>query len=312
MQFSSEGSLTLKMEILILGGQGMLGHKLFQRLRLGHPETYCTIRSSICAPGAANLDLFHHGGVIENIDASDFPALERLLLEHTPRVVINCIGIVKQRNEAKESVLSIAINALLPHQLAEICQRWGGRLIHFSTDCVFSGRRGNYDEEDLSDAEDLYGRTKYLGEVTGGRALTLRTSIIGRELGHRESLLEWLLAQNHKRISGYTQAIFSGVTTNYMAKVVENVIENYPDLAGLYQVTSQTISKFDLLCLLRNEYQLDIEIARDADFFCDRSMSGKKFENATGGVCPAWPELAAELASDETPYEKWKQISARN
>ncbi len=274
------------MEILILGGQGMLGHKLFQRLRLRHPGTLCTIRGSIHAPESAKFDLFQKGGVIENVDAGDFPALAKLLLTHTPKVVINCIGIVKQRHDAKKAVQCIAINALLPHQLAEMCGRWGGRLIHFSTDCVFSGNRGNYDEEDISDAEDLYGRTKYLGEVIGGRALTLRTSIIGRELGHRESLLEWLLGQNHKRVSGYTHAMFSGVTTNYMAKVVEDLIENHPHLSGLYQVTSSTISKFDLLCLLRSEYQLDIEITADPSFFCDRSMSGAKFAKATGSVSP--------------------------
>jgi dTDP-4-dehydrorhamnose reductase len=295
---------TLTMEILILGGQGMLGHKLFQRLRSRYPETYCTIRGSIDAPEIANFDLFQRGGVIENIDALRLPVLERLLLQHTPKVVINCIGIVKQRRQAKEAVPSITINALLPHQLAEICQRWGGRLIHFSTDCVFSGKHGNYDEEDSSDAEDLYGRTKFLGEVSAGRALTLRTSIIGREVGHRESLLEWLFAQDHKRISGYTQAMFSGVTTNYMAKVVENLIENHPDLSGLYQVTSKTITKFDLLCLLRRAYRLDIEITPDPNFICDRSMSGRKFERATGSACPLWPELAAELSLDDTPYEK--------
>ena len=142
------------MDILILGGQGMLGHKLFQRLRLRHPETYCTIRGSIHAPEIANIELFQNGGVIENIDVLTFPVLERLLLQHTPKVVLNCIGVVKQRTEAKKAIPSIAINALLPHRLAEICARWGGRLIHFSTDCVFSGKRGNYDEEDCSDAED--------------------------------------------------------------------------------------------------------------------------------------------------------------
>ena len=142
--------------------------------------------------------------------------------------------------------------------------------------------------------------------MSAGRALTLRTSIIGRELGNREALLEWLLAQQHKRISGYTRAMFSGVTTNYMARVVEDLIENHPGLGGLYQITSRTISKFDLLCLLRSEYQLDIEVTPDPNFSCNRSMSGGKFEKSTGIVCPTWLELVAELANDDTPYEKWK------
>jgi dTDP-4-dehydrorhamnose reductase len=294
------------MEILILGGAGMLGHKLFQYLRRRHPETYCTIRNSITEAPLRKVDLFQSGHVMENIDVSDFQTLERILLENTPKVVVNCVGIVKQRLDAQKPIPSIAINALLPHQLAGVCNRWGGRLIHFSTDCVFSGRRGDYQEEDCSDAEDLYGRTKFLGEVTTGRAITLRTSIIGRELAHRESLLEWFLKQDHQHISGFTRAMFSGVTTNYMAKVVECLIEDHQDLAGLFQVTSAAISKFDLLCLLRQAYRLDITITPESNFFCDRSMKGDKFTNATGCTCPPWPELATELANDDTPYERWK------
>jgi dTDP-4-dehydrorhamnose reductase len=294
------------MEILILGGSGMLGHKLFQHLRQRHPDTYCAIRSSINDECVRKVDLFRSGNIVENIDAMDFSALERLLLQTTPEVVINCIGIVKQRDDAKKPIPSISVNALLPHRLATVCDRWGGRLIHFSTDCVFSGKSGNYREDDFADAEDLYGRTKLLGEVVGGRAVTLRTSIIGRELAHRESLLEWLLNQNHKHISGYTRAMYSGVTTNYMAKVVENLIEDFPDITGLYQVTSQTISKFDLLSKLIKAYGLDIEVTPDADFFCDRSMKGDKFTKATAIVCPPWAKLVAELAGDDTPYDRWK------
>jgi dTDP-4-dehydrorhamnose reductase len=294
------------MDILILGGAGMLGHKLFQRLRQSHPETFCTIRGSVNEGALRKVELFHTGNVIENFDVSDFSAIERLLRHHKPAVVINCIGIVKQRAEATKPIPSIEINSLLPHRLASVCEDWRGRFIHFGTDCVFSGQAGNYSEEDFSDAHDPYGRTKFLGEVVCGRALTLRTSIIGRELSHRESLLEWLLQQSHKRISGFTRAMFSGVTTNYMARVVERLIDDHPNLSGLYQVTSPTISKFDLLCLLKTAYQLDIEIVSDSNFFCDRSMKGDKFAQATGLECPSWPELVAEISDDETPYEKWK------
>lgn len=293
-----------KMEVLILGGAGMLGHKLFQYLGTRFPETYCTIRGSIHDERLAKIGLFRSGRVMERVDATDFPSIERLLLDNTPKVLINCIGIVKQRQEAKKAVPSITVNALLPHQLAQVCDRWGGRVIHFSTDCVFSGKRGDYQEEDFADAEDLYGRTKYLGEVTSGRSLTLRTSVIGRELLHRESLLEWFLMQNHKRISGYTRVMFSGVTTNCMARVVQNLIEQHPDLCGLYQVTSQTISKYDLLCRLRQAYKLSVEITPDSNFFCDRSMKGEKFSKATGYISPSWSELIAELANDDTRYER--------
>jgi dTDP-4-dehydrorhamnose reductase len=294
------------MEILILGGAGMLGHKLFQRLRRAYPETYCTIRGSISDSSSRNIDLFQEGNVVESLDASNFPSVEQLLLNRKPRVLINCIGIVKQRPAAKEPVPSIEINALFPHRLAIVCETWGGRLIHFSTDCVFSGRGGNYTEEDIADAEDLYGKTKALGEVKSGTVITIRTSIIGRELTHRESLLEWFLQQNHKTVRGFTRAMFSGVTTNYLARVIESIVLANTQIAGLYQVTSPTISKYDLLRFLADAYRLDVEILPDRDFFCDRSMKGDKFANATGLNCPAWPELIGELATDDTPYGKWR------
>jgi dTDP-4-dehydrorhamnose reductase len=311
------------MEILILGGAGMLGHKLFQRLRTSHPDTACTIRGTVASSALSHIDLFQHGGVIEGMDASDTSALQNLLAQEKPCVVINCIGVVKQRAAAKQPIPSIEINALLPHRLAESCRRIGARLIHFSTDCVFSGRRGNYTEEDISDAEDLYGRAKYLGEVACGGALTLRTSIIGRELARDESLLEWFLSESRLRnaterplghhdyepVHGFTRAIYSGVTTNYLARVVEELVPEHPDLSGLYQVAAQPISKFDLLRLLRDAYRLDIEITPDSSLFCDRSMKGDKFARATGLITPTWPELVDELANDDIPYDKWKQTA---
>jgi dTDP-4-dehydrorhamnose reductase len=292
------------MEILILGGAGMLGHKLFQRLKQSHPDTCCTIRGLVHDDPLKDVEVFHTGQVIENCDVRDWPALQRLLSRLRPKIVVNCVGVVKQRPEAKQPIPSIEINALLPHKLASICKSWGGRLIHFSTDCVFSGQRGNYTEDDESDAQDLYGRSKFLGEVTAKGAITIRTSIIGREFEHRESLLEWFLRQDHKCVSGYTRAMFSGVTTNYLARVVDKLIVDFPQLTGLYQVTGPTISKFELLGLLREAYQLDIEIVPDEEFSCDRSMKGDKFEQATGYVTPGWSTLVAELASDDTSYEK--------
>ena len=311
------------MEILILGGAGMLGHKLFQRFRTSHPDTACTIRGTVASSALSHIDLFQHGGVIEGMDASDTSALQNLLAQEKPCVVINCIGVVKQRAAAKQPIPSIEINALLPHRLAESCRRIGARLIHFSTDCVFSALRGNYTEEDISDAEDLYGRTKYLGEIACGGALTLRTSIIGRELARDEALLEWFLSESRLRnaterplghhdyepVHGFTRAIYSGVTTNYLARVVEELVPEHPDLSGLYQVAAQPISKFDLLRLLRDAYRLDIEITPDSSLFCDRSMKGDKFARATGLITPTWPELVDELANDDIPYDKWKQTA---
>lgn len=293
------------MNVLVLGAGGMLGHKMFQVLRERFPDTVGTIRGAIKDEFYRNIDLFHKGNVIENINTEDFPALENKLSDLQPQVIVNCIGIIKQRPGAVAPIPNITLNALLPHKLAKICDQVGGRLIHFSTDCVFSGKRGGYLEDDLSDAEDLYGKTKYLGEVAAEHAVTLRTSMIGRELTKRKSLLEWLLSQNHAKVPGFKKALYSGVTTNHLAEVVGDVIEYHPKLTGLYQVTAQTISKYDLLCLLRDAYNLDIEVVPDEAFFCDRSMIGDKFHRATGYVCPSWLELAVQLANDPTPYDDY-------
>jgi dTDP-4-dehydrorhamnose reductase len=179
-------------------------------------------------------------------------------------------------------------------------------MIHFSTDCVFSGKKGDYTEDDPSDAEDIYGKSKYLGEALPDNALVLRTSIIGRELVHADSLLEWFLSQNHKTVRGFKRAWWSGVTTNHLAAQVAKFIGMYPQLTGLYQVSSGKISKFDLLQLVREAYHLDIEIIPDHDFFCDRSLSGERLRAATGYVCPPWSELLRELVNDSTGYDNYK------
>jgi dTDP-4-dehydrorhamnose reductase len=307
------------MNVLILGGAGMLGHKVFQHLKDRLPDTWCTVRGSVADAHALAPSIFA-ANLVGGVDAADWPALERLLREHRPRVIVNCIGVIKQRSEAKSAVPSITINALLPHRLAELCQRWDARLIHFSTDCVFSGERGNYTEDDFSDAHDLYGRTKFLGEVSTRNALTLRTSIIGRELTQFRSLLEWFLAEagrngeartkpahGRRRVQGFARAFYSGVTTNYLAELVGQIITAHPQLHGLYQVTSDTISKFELLTLLRDAFHLDCEIQPQEEFFCDRSMKGDKFVAATGLRTPPWHHLAAQLANDPTPYEEWRK-----
>ena len=294
------------MKILVLGASGMLGHKMFQVLRERYENTGGTIHRSVHDAPFANISLLQDKRIIAHVDAENFPALASLLRHIEPDVIVNCIGVIKQRSEAKAALPSITINALLPHQLAEVCSEWGGRLIHFSTDCVFSGERGNYTEEDDADAKDLYGKTKYLGEVATDNAITLRTSIIGRELYHHHSLLDWFLSQNGNTVRGFKRAIYSGVTTNHLAEVVADLIAQHPRLSGLYQVTGRTISKYDLLCLLRDAWHMQVEIIPDENFVCDRSMLGHKFQQATGYLAPTWPELVAQLAADTTPYHEWR------
>ena len=299
---TSEVSLPM---ILILGGTGMLGHKLFQHFLPRFPGTICTMHRHASDAPYNRIALFQGTGVIEGIDFIDFKNLTKLLLNLKPEVIVNCIGVIKQRVEASSPIPTITVNSLLPHQLAELCAKWGGRLIHFSTDCVFSGRQGMYKEGDPSDAEDLYGKTKFLGETTEANALTIRTSIIGRELVNHRSLLDWFLSNKGGCVKAYRKSIYSGVTTNHLAEVVSDIILRHPLLQGVYQVASEPISKHDLLYLLRGAYDLDVAIDPVDGEDVNRSMDGSKFRDATGYICPPWPTLVQQLVEDPTPYEQW-------
>jgi dTDP-4-dehydrorhamnose reductase len=258
--------------VMVLGGAGVLGHKMFQTLRERFDGVFCTVREDVRKQPFERVELLQGDDIVPGVDVTDFPALEGILSAFRPEYVVNCVGVIKQRAEAVSPIPSITINSLLPHKLAQMAAVWGGRVIHFSTDCVFSGKRGEYTEEDHSDAGDLYGKTKFLGEVAVANALTLRTSIIGRELTEHRSLLDWFLSQKQKTVRGYRRVIYSGVTTNFLAELVASIIQEHPGLNGLYQVASDPISKYDLLCLLREAYQLDVRIEPDDLEMSDRSM----------------------------------------
>jgi dTDP-4-dehydrorhamnose reductase len=292
---------------MVLGGAGMLGHKMFQALRERFAGTFCTVRNDVRKPPFDRIELLQEAEVVPGVDVTDYPALEAILSAFRPEYVVNCVGVIKQRAEAGSPIPSITINSLLPHKLAQMAARWGGRVIHFSSDCVFNGKRGGYVEGDFSDAEDLYGKTKFLGEVAVANALTLRTSVIGRELTEHRSLLDWFLAQDHKTVRGYRRVIYSGVTTNHLAELAASIIREHPGLNGLYQVASEPISKYDLLCLLREAYQLDVHMEPDDLEVSDRSMMYDRLREAIAYKCPPWPVLARQLAEDNTPYEKWSE-----
>ncbi len=229
-------------------------------------------------------------GFVSGVDVESLDSLTRMFATVQPDVVINCIGIVKQLADANDPLIALPINALLPHRLARLAQVAGARLIHMSTDCVFSGAKGNYVESDLPDAYDLYGRSKLLGEVDYPNAVTLRTSIIGHELTGNRSLIDWFLSQTAD-VQGYKNAIFSGLPTVEIARIIHDHVISNPDLHGLYHVSAEPINKFDLLSLVSKEYGKEIEIHPKDDFRIDRSLNSDRFRLATGFQPEPWPEL---------------------
>ncbi|MDD1696006.1 MAG: SDR family oxidoreductase [Methanoregula sp.] len=289
------------MHILILGATGMLGHKLMQVLSKPFPVTG-TLRGNTSDFG--NHPVFTGKNITGYVRADDLMSVQNAIEYSKPDVVINCIGIVKQLPAAQDPLPSIAINALFPHQLARICTQKNIRLIHMSTDCVFSGHKGNYSETDPSDAEDLYGKTKYLGEVDYPGCLTIRTSIIGRELETTHGLMEWFLSQEGKTVSGYKKAIFSGLTTIALSEIIAEIIVNHPSLSGVYQVASKPISKYDLLNIVKHTYHMKVRIDSDETIINNRSLNPEKFRKETNIKIPSWEYMIEEMYRDPTPYAK--------
>nr|MBA3672360.1 SDR family oxidoreductase [Gemmatimonadaceae bacterium] len=255
------------------------------------------------------VELLQTADIVEGVDVEQLDALDDVVRQLRPGAVINCVGVIKQRPSATDAIPSITVNALVPHRLARVAAEIGARLVHFSTDCVFSGSRGDYGEEDFPDAYDLYGRSKFLGEVATPNALTLRTSIIGRELQHHRSLLDWFLAQRGGTVRGYERVFWSGVTTNHLASLVGDLLAYAPALGGVYQVAGQKLSKYDLLLRLRAAYGLDVEIVPDSEVTMDRSLRGDRLFEATGYRSPSWDEMLSELATDPTPYDRWERTN---
>lgn len=280
------------MKVLVLGISGMLGNAMFRKLSEGAElEVFGTARSasvrSFFAPEYA-------GRIIVGIDVENQDSVARVLAEVKPQIVVNCIGLIKQLSDANDPLLALPINAMLPHRLARLCDLCGARFVHVSTDCVFAGTKGNYREWDSADATDLYGRSKHIGEVTYPDTITLRTSIIGHELYSSHALLGWFLKQEH-HVKGYTKAVFSGLPTVELARIVRDVVLPRPGLSGLYHVASEPISKYDLLRLIACVYGKELEIIPDDSLAIDRSLNAQRFRDETSYVAPPWPELVKRM-----------------
>jgi dTDP-4-dehydrorhamnose reductase len=280
------------MKILVLGGDGMLGHELFLQLRERH-ESRVTLRQPLAAYSGRGL--FDAANAFAGIDVRRPGSVESVLGEFKPDAVVNAVGIVKQRPETEDALASIEVNALLPHRLALACRSAGARLIHLSTDCVFSGEKGRYREEDRPDPVDLYGRSKLLGEVAGEGALTLRTSMIGLGLQRKTSLVDWFLMQSG-RVQGYRNAVFSGLTTRELSRVIGELLEKHPQASGLYHVSAAPISKLELLAKLRERLALNVELVPVDEPRIDRSLDSTRFRRVFGYAAPSWDEMLDGLA----------------
>lgn len=281
------------MKVLVLGVTGMLGNVVFRVFGADAAyQTWGTLRS---ASALRHFPVESHDRLLSAVDVLDQDALTAVMTQVRPDVVVNCVGLIKQLADAKDPLTALPINSMLPHRLARLCELGGARLIHVSTDCVFSGRKGLYQESDLSDAEDLYGKSKYIGELHDlPHAITLRTSIIGHELGSSHALVGWFLAQQGS-VRGFTKAIFSGLPTVELARVMKDFVLAHPQLNGLYHVAAEPIDKFRLLSLVAAQYGKSIEIRPDDALVIDRSLDGSRFRAATGYVAPDWPELIRRM-----------------
>lgn len=279
-------------KILILGSSGMLGNAM---LRLFADSDGFQVKGTARSDrSVALLPERFKSLVISGVDCENIDNLLTIFEREKPDIVINCIGLIKQKSYANDSLSAISVNSLFPHRLARVCAMNGSRLVHLSTDCVFSGSRGMYLESDFSDANDLYGRSKFLGEVDYSNAITLRTSIIGVELATSNSLVGWFLTQTGS-IKGYKRAVFSGLPTVEIARLIRDYVIPNPSLSGVFHVSAEPINKFDLLNLIAAEYEKKIIIECDESLVINRSLDSSRFRSLTGFCPKPWPELVESM-----------------
>ena len=298
-----------KQKILILGVTGMLGHTLYKEMvKEDKYDIYGTTRNS------SGLDNYFTStermSIRSGVDADNFDTIIRAIASVQPNIIINCIGIIKQLPIAKDPLTAITVNAQLPHRISLVARSANARLIHISTDCVFNGKKGNYNENDPSNAEDLYGKTKFLGEIDYPHCITIRTSIIGHELKTEFSLIDWFMSQKDE-INGFTKAIYSGFPTYEMVNILANYVIPNENLSGLYQVSSAPISKYDLLEIMKDVYKKDIIINKYDDFILDRSLDSSKFQAATGYKAPDWKSMLSDMYNHVMSEECYQNKSFR-
>jgi dTDP-4-dehydrorhamnose reductase len=291
------------MRILVFGAGGMLGHKVIQAFT-PDSEVWGTVRGGFA--DIADYGFLNESHCIQGVDITKDSSIRRAVEAAAPHVVINAIGIVKQQPLAKNVIATLTVNSIFPHRLSQLSEEFGFRLITISTDCVFDGKKGGYTEGDTPSATDLYGKSKELGEVVDGRSLTLRTSIIGRELAGSHGLVEWFLSNRGRTVNGFQKAIYSGFPTLELADIIRHLVFDLPELNGLYHVSSDPINKYDLLKLVNKHFAANITIEPSDELQIDRSLDASRFRDATGFAPKPWEEMIERMAADPTPYDRWR------
>lgn len=289
------------MRILIFGVSGLIGHVLYQKLTQRFGDVFGTLH------GGRNrfkqYSLFGTERILENVDVADFDNVTAIGAKLKPDVILNCAGITKRRPEVNDPLRAITVNSLFPHRLAAWGEKHNARVIHFSTDCVFDGSKGDYTEDDITTGRDAYGQTKALGEICYDHSLTIRSSFIGRELAVHSELLDWFLQQRGQRIKGFTRAWYSGISTIEMARIVGDIIEYHPDVSGLKQLSvAEPVNKYDLLCMARDAFGIDVEIVPDDEFEIKPILLGDRLRSEINYQLPSWPDMMQELAKESDFY----------
>lgn len=287
------------MKVLILGGSGMVGHQMYLHLveKLGISNVSCTLRKK--RSYYKSFGVFQEGEIFDDLPLQNFKEVEPVLNASKADVVINCVGLTPRKTETTDSDEYKEINSLLPHRLGKWAELNNARLIHFSTDCVFDGLKGQYTEADIPTAQDPYGKSKFLGEVTSGNSLTLRLSFIGRELEGKTELLEWFISQKNGMAKGFDRFFYSGITTHLISQEVYKLLTKHPNLTGLYHVAGETISKYDLLNLINQIYELGVKLEKSSTQVNDKSLNCDKYAQATGYKIPLWKDMLLEMRRNE-------------
>lgn len=287
------------MRVLVLAVDGMLGHVVCDVLSRAH-DVHGTCRGAPAASPMRGLGERLHGGVA----VGERQRLRQVLVAVRPQVAVNCLGLVPQRTGGDDAAALRAANAEFPHVLAELADEVGTKVVHVSTDCVFSGERGGYGVGDVPDPVDAYGRSKLDGEIVRAPHMTLRTSLVGRQLRGSHGLLEWLLARPPGRVPGYSRVVFSGLATVDFAGALERLLARAPGLVGLYHVAASPISKHELLLRVCRALALPLEVVADDARCCDRSLDGSAFAAAAGWRAPSWEAMVQHLAADAPRYQR--------